>query len=204
LFLSHREAYLSKKWLPDGRSELRGENMLNAQHNDKVVKVRASDKKKRGRSNAIAQLNVWIERRTKAALAQQAKLEQRSMAAIVEELIQRYTSQQQADLIEGQSLPLIREVVVTEIRKALTRHRLDLGEDMQLIILEAVKLCIRQSVEQLARHIGRAVRVGMINRRLTHTLISRAYGEEYALQADEDAAGDTGKQVPSRSLTREE
>jgi hypothetical protein len=167
--------------------------MLNAQHNDKVIKVRASDKKKRGRSNAIAQLNVWIERRTKAALAQQSKLEQRPMAAIVDELIQRYTSQQQADLIEGQSLPLIREVVVTEIRKALAQQRLDLAEDMQIVILEAVKLYIRQSIERVIHMAGRAVRIGVINHRLILALISRSYGEEFAAQADEDAAGNTSK-----------
>jgi uncharacterized protein YehS (DUF1456 family) len=178
--------------------------MLNAQQNNNLVRIKGSNIKKPSRSSAVQQLNVWIKKETKAALAQQAKLEQRSMAAIVEELIQHSTSHEQAELVERQSLPLIREVVVTEIRKALAQHRLDLGEDMQMVILEAVKLCIHQSVEQLTRLIGRAVHVGVINRRLTHTLMSHAYGEEIAAQADEDAAGNTGKQMPSRSPIKEE
>ena len=178
--------------------------MLNAQHNNNLVQIKDSNTKKPGRSSAVQQLNVWINKETKAALARQAKLEQRSMAAIVEELIQHSTSHEQAELIERQSLPLIREVVVTEIRKALAQHRLDLGEDMQLVILEAVKLCIRQSVEQLTRLIGRAVHFSMVNRRLTRALMSHAYGEEIAAQADEDAAGKTGNPMPVRSPIKEE
>jgi len=182
---------------------MKGENMLNAQHNNNLVQIKDSNTKKQSRSSAVQQLNVWIKKETKAALARQAKLEQRSMGAIVEELIQHSTSHEQAELVERQSLPLIREVIVTEIRKALAQHRLDLGEDMQMVILEAVKLCIRQSVEQLTRLIGRAVQVGMINRRLTRALMSHAYGEEIAAQADEDATGKTGKHTPSRSPTKE-
>jgi len=167
--------------------------MLTTQDDETLVQIKGLCKKERGRSSKTCQLNVWVKKETKASLAQQAKLEQRPMATIVEELIQRYTSHQQADLVERQGLPLIREVVVTEIRKALAQHRLDLAEDMQIVILEAVKLYIRQSVEQLARMIGRAMRVGVINRRLTLALMSRTYGEEFASQADEGAAGDTGK-----------
>src|SRR5205807_8931215 len=112
-----------------------------------LVRIKDPNIKTPGRSSAVQQLNVWINKETKVALAQQAKLEQRSMAAIVEELIQHAPSHEQAALVERQSLPLIREVIVTEMRKALAQHRLDLGEDMQIVILEAVKLCIRQSVE---------------------------------------------------------
>src|SRR6266705_2068438 len=101
--------------------------MLKAQHDDNFVQIKSLNTKNPSRSSASRQLNVWIKKDTKAALAQQANLEQRPMAAIVEELIQHYTSHKQADLIESQSLPLIREVVVTEIRKALAQHRLDLA-----------------------------------------------------------------------------
>ncbi|MDQ6662506.1 MAG: hypothetical protein M3Z24_16270 [Chloroflexota bacterium] len=177
--------------------------MLNTQADDNFSQIKSVNKKQSGRASTIRQLNIWIKNETKAALVQQAKLEHRSMATIVEELIQQYTSQQQADVVERQSLPLIREVIVTEIRKALAQHRLDLSEDMRIVVLDAIKLYIHQSVEQLARIVGRAVRVGMINRRLIHALMSRAYGEEFASQADEEAAGDTGKQVPSRSPIKE-
>ena len=104
--------------------------MLNAQQNNNLVRIKDPNTKKQGRSSAVQQLNMWINKETKAALARQAKLEQRSMAAIVEELIQHSTSHEQAELVERQSFPLIREVVVTEMRKALAQHRLDLGEDM--------------------------------------------------------------------------
>ena len=178
--------------------------MLSAQHNNNYVQMKDSNKKKRGRSAAKRQLNVWVTKEAKAGLAHQARLERRSMTTIVEEVIQQYTARRQAELVERQSLPLYREVVVTEVRKALAQQRLELGEDMQKLILEAVKLCIRQGVEQLARLIGRAVRIGAINRRLTRTLMSRAYGEEFAAQADEDALANMSKDVPSRSSAKGE
>jgi len=177
--------------------------MLTTQHDDSSFR-RDSDKKKQSRPGTIRQLNVWIRKETKTALEQQARLEQRSMAAIVEELIQRYTSHQQADLVEQQGLPLIREIVYTEIRKALAQHRLDLNGDMQIVILEAIKLCVHQGVEQLIHLIGRAVRLSIINRRLTYTLISHAYGEEVAMREDAAAAGKISKATPSRSPAKEE
>ena len=178
--------------------------MLSTQHNNNYVQMRDSNKKKRGRSAAKRQLNVWVTKEAKAALAHQARLERRSMTTIVEELIQHYTARQQAELVERQSLPLYREVVVDEVRKALAQQRLELGEDMQKLILEAIKLSIRQSVEQLARLAGRAVRIGAINRRLTRALMARAYGEEFAAQADEDALAIMSKDVPPRSPTKGE
>jgi hypothetical protein len=173
--------------------ENKGVDMSNAQHDDGLATKSISGKRKQSRPRTMRQLNVWVKKETKAALAQQAKLEQRPMATIVEELIQSYTSHQQADLVESQSLPLIREIVVIEIRKALAQQRLDLAEDMRVVLLEAVKLYIHQSIEQFVRMAGRAIRVSVINRRLTLALMSRAYGPEFAAQADEDAAGNTSK-----------
>jgi hypothetical protein len=177
--------------------------MLSAHHDDNLTKVRISDKKKPTRPGTIRQLNIWIRTETKTALEQQARLEHRSMAAIVDELIQSYTSHQQGDQVENQGLPLIREVVVTEIRRALAQHRLDLNEDMQLVILEAIKLHIHQGVEQLTRIIEPAVRLGRINRRLIYALISHAYGEEVAMQEDDAASGKIGKATPLRSPAKE-
>ncbi len=83
--------------------------MLNAQHNNNLVQIKDSNTKKQSRSSAVQQLNVWIKKETKAALARQAKLDQRSMGAIVEELIHHSTSHEQAELVERQSLGVVRE-----------------------------------------------------------------------------------------------
>jgi len=188
----------------DKRAEqIRGEIMSSGQHDDSPTRLKALNKKKQGHSRATRQLNVWIKKETRAALAQQAKLEQRSMTAIIEDLIQHYTGQEQAELVERQGLPLIREVIVTEIRKALAQHRLALSEDMQVVILDAVELYIRQSVEQLTRTIRPAVRLGTINRHLIYALISHSYGEEVAMQEDDAASGKIGKATPLRSPAKE-
>src|SRR2546421_9412961 len=60
----------------DEAKRIQGENMLNAQQNKNFVCIKDPNIKKPSRSSAVQQLNVWIKKETKAALAQQAKLEQ--------------------------------------------------------------------------------------------------------------------------------
>ncbi len=153
---------------------------------------------------AEKQLNVWISEELKNALAQRAEQENRSVKALVEELIQQDYARRQGELVEQQSLPVIREVIATEVRKAMAQLRNDLREDMELEILDAMKEFSRHNNTRLSKLITRTVRDSGINRRLVYAHLAKAFTKEFAAKAYKDAMENTVQELSARSPTKEE
>ena len=122
-----------------------------------------------------------------------------TMNAIADELLTRAIAFRRGEIIEEQSLPVIREIIQTELRKGLSQQRQDLREDMQLEFTTEFKATIRASDNRLAALIVRTLRDSSIVRRLTYAFISRSFGSDFAAKAYLDAKEKAGKELSSRN-----
>jgi activator of HSP90 ATPase len=143
------------------------------------------------------QLNVWIPEAYKNALAQRAKQEDRSVKAIIVELIEQDIARQQGNQVEQQSVPLIREVVITEVRKAVAQLRQDLLEDIRREVVTA----IQTSHARLSKSVTRTVRDSGIMRRLLYALVAKTAGTAFAGKAYQDAMDNTIKELSNKTMT---
>src|SRR5690349_18384603 len=62
-------------------------------------------------------LDAWIPEELKAYLADRAKRENRGMNQVLADLLRQEQAREQGAVIEQQSLPVLREIVQTELRK---------------------------------------------------------------------------------------
>src|SRR5437879_6099755 len=128
-------------------------------------------------------LNAWIPEELKAYLADRAKQENRGMNQVLADLIRQEQAREQGAVVEQHSLPVIREIVQTELRKTAAQLRSDLRDDMGL----DMKALHTKSDNRLAALIVRATRDAAIARRLIYTVLAKAHGPEFAQRAYETA-----------------
>ncbi len=129
------------------------------------------------------------------------------MNVIADELLSIGIAVKRGEVIEQQSLPIIREIVNTELRKQFAQQREAIREDMSLEFTNEFKVITRQSDNRLAAIMMRIARDSNIARRLIYTVLARSYGPDFALRAYDDAREKAGKELsnrPAREKTEDE
>lgn len=147
---------------------------------------------------AKQQLNVSIDEGLKHALDQKSEREGRTLTAIVEAWIQQDTARQQGELLERQSLPLVRETIREEVRRSNAELYTKIHDAMILEIRDTLKENIAQSTTRLARLITRTVRDSGIIRRLVYAFLSKTHGKVFATKAYERAEQQTMQELSER------
>src|SRR2546430_2716644 len=133
------------------------------------------------------QLNVWIPKDLKDYLADRAKRENKQgMNVVVAELIRQERAREQGEVVEQQSLPVLQEMVQKEIQQALAEHRREVRDD-RIRELDAQRDYLRRGFDRMAALIIHAIRNAGIGRRLSYTLLAKAYGSSFATSALDDA-----------------
>jgi hypothetical protein len=148
------------------------------------------------------QLNVWIDSHLKDALAERAKREKRSVTDLTEAILHQDMARSSGEIVEQQALPIIREIVTTEVRKGIAQLLNDLRDELHLDLMEEIKTVARHSDDRLAKLVARAIRDAGIGRRLVMAHLSKAYGPDFARSAYESAKEDVGKELASKGTTR--
>jgi hypothetical protein len=100
-------------------------------------------------------LDAWIPEEYKTYLAERTEKESTPMNQLVANLIRDEMARQQGAIIEQQSLPIIREIVSTELRKLRAELRAEIREDMALEFTNEFKAVQRASDNRLAALIVR-------------------------------------------------
>ncbi len=136
-------------------------------------------------------------KKPKNLLAEWAK-DEGSQNAVVERLIRDEAARKGGAIIEQQSLPVIYDIVQSELRKALAQQRIDLREEMQQEFTNEIKPLHRASDNRLAALLVRVQRDSNIARRLIYANLARSYGPDFAKLAYEDARERAGKEMARR------
>ena len=97
----------------------------------------------------------------------------KAMNVISDELISIGIAVKRGEVIEQQSLPVIREIVTSELRKGFATQHETIREDMQLEFTNEIKAITRASNNRLAALIVLALRDANIGRRFL-PLVERA------------------------------
>src|SRR5260370_17299518 len=90
-------------------------------------------------------LDVWIHAGLRDYVAQEAMREGRPMNALADDLLAHAIAHRQGEVIEQKSLPIIREIIQTELRKATAQLRTNIREDLQLELVAEIKAIGRRS-----------------------------------------------------------
>ena len=155
-------------------------------------------------ANGTVQLNVWISVEAKHYLDERFQREGRHLNEQIEDYIRQDMAVHHGEIVEQQSLPVISEIIETNLRKATAQLRTDLREDMQLEIIEQIKTITRNSDNRLASLIVRAVRDAGIIRRLLYALVAKTHGATFATEAYESAREKAGQELASRVTAKKE
>ncbi len=148
------------------------------------------------------QLNVWIDSHLKDALAERAKQEKRSLTDLTEAILRQDMARKTGEVIEQQALPIIREVVTTEVRKGMAQLLNDLRDELHLDLMEEIKTAMHLGDDRLARLVVRAIRDAGMSRRLIIAHLSKVYGPDFASDAYECAMEDVGRELASRGTAK--
>jgi hypothetical protein len=132
------------------------------------------------------QLNVWIPEDLRNYVAQRAEREKSTMNKIIAELIRQDMALRNGELVEENSLVILRELVAAELRQAQAQLRHDLREDRALET-EAQRDWLKKQVDRLAGLLVMAVRNSSITRRLIYAVLSKSFGIDFAQKAYENA-----------------
>jgi len=148
------------------------------------------------------QLNVWIDSHLKDALAERAKHEKRSLTDLTESILQQDMARKNGEAVEQQALPILREIVTTEVRRGMAQLLNDLRDEIHLDLMEEIKTVMDHGDDRLAKLIVRAVRDTGISRRLVIAHLSQAYGSDVARSAYESAMEDVGKELAGKGTVK--
>lgn len=147
---------------------------------------------------AKQQLNVSIDEDLKHALDQKSKREGRTITALVEEWIKQDTAREQGEVLERQSLPLVRETIREEVRKSNAELYNKIHDAMIREIRDSLKENMTQGNTRLAKLITRTVRDSGIIRRLVYSFLSKTHGKVFATKGYEHAELQTMKELSER------
>lgn len=111
----------------------------------------------------------------------------RNLNAIADELLGIALAFKNGEIVEQQSLPVIREIVQTELRRTKAELRIEIREDMNLQIVHPLNEAIGKGINRVASLVSRALRDTGTIRRLVYTVLARAYGPEFAEDTFMDA-----------------
>ena len=150
------------------------------------------------------QLNVWIPKDLKDYLADRARRDNKQgMNVVVAELIRQERAREQGEVVEQQSLPVLQEMMRQEIRQALAEYRREVRED-RILEWDNQKDYLRKGFDRMASLIVHAIRSAGIGRRLSYTLLAKAYGPTFAQSAFDDAKEKTGRELSPKATHEDE
>src|SRR5215469_7729079 len=130
---------------------------------------------------ADQRFDAWIPEELKTYLAERAKREgNKGMNQVLADILRAEIAREQGAIIEQQSLPVIREIVQTELRKALAIQREQIREDMSLEFTNEFKAVTRASDNRLAALLVRAIRDASISKRMIYTVLSKLVSPSFA------------------------
>lgn len=125
-------------------------------------------------------------------------------SALAEELLRAGLSLKKGEIIEQQSLPVIRDIMENTLSKALAQLHLDLKNQIrtelrqeEASIIAEMKARERRSDDRLAGLIIRAIREGGISRRMLFTYLAKE-DSQFAMEVYEDALAKVGKDIATR------
>lgn len=135
-------------------------------------------------------LDVWIHPVLRDYITEESKVTGKPQYMVTNELLAHAIAARRGEILESQALPLIRQIVQSEVTQALVQW--------QVSLLAEIKAQDRRSTDRLAALIVQAVRSAGIARRLAFTLLAKAYGQPYAQQAYDDARERVGQELAAR------
>jgi len=130
------------------------------------------------------QLSVWIDGELKEALIERARQENVPLKHLIEGILRQSMAHYRGEMIERQALPVIREVMRRELRKAFAHLLTTMREEVNPKMVDQMSSLTQQSADHLAALLSRH---DAINRRLLYALLSHASGEAFAHDAYEQA-----------------
>lgn len=150
--------------------------------------------------------DVWLPSDLYDALSAQSAQEKRPMRAIVEEYVRAGIARQRGEVLEQQSIPVIREAIASEVGKANVQLYNGLRDFLRTEFTAEMKGQEKKRDDRLAALIVRAIREGGIARRMLYTQLSHLKSPQYAGEIYRDAAEKTGKELarPFREVLPEE
>jgi hypothetical protein len=143
-------------------------------------------------------LDVAISSDLRDFIAEEADRTGKPMNIVTDELLGRAVAHRRGEVIEQQSLPIIREIVQSELRKSLAQLLIDLREALLVELLNGIKETMRASDNRIVSLLVRVMRDAGIARRMIYALISKLVSTTFAAQAFEDAREKTGKDIANR------
>ncbi|MBO0782193.1 MAG: hypothetical protein J2P37_25525 [Ktedonobacteraceae bacterium] len=149
------------------------------------------------------QINFYMDRDLKEALKARAQQEGTTIKGLINEILGQDMARHRGEVIEQQSLPVIREMVQGEIRKALAQQLTEFRQEVQDEIIDTMKWLTKKTDNRLAGLVVRAVRDSSINRYLLFALLAKWHGTEFAQDAYADAKTKAGKELSSRVRPKE-
>jgi hypothetical protein len=133
-------------------------------------------------------LDVQISAERYEYIKEEADLTGIAMNMLTDELLSIGIAVKRGEVIEQQSLPVIREIVQSELRKQLAEQRTNLREDMALEFTNEMKPLFRASDNRIAALLVKVFRHANIGQRLIYTVLAIVRSPDYAMKAYEDAS----------------
>src|SRR5690348_5847173 len=115
---------------------------------------------------ADKRLDAWIPEELKNYLYERAERENKGMNVIIADLIRQEQAREQGAIIEQQSLPIIQEIVRSELRLQLAELRRHLQDDMAFEVTTRLKEVLLKNTNRLAALIMRPARDSAVVRRM--------------------------------------
>jgi hypothetical protein len=143
-------------------------------------------------------LNLYLSPALCSTIREMAGNEDERISKVAEELLALGLSVKRGEMLERDSLPMIRNIVQTELHKAHAQLRLHLREDMQLELTNELKPLFRASDNRLAALLVKVFRHANIAQRLVYTVLAKMSSPDYARQIYDDAAAKAARDLRKR------
>jgi hypothetical protein len=140
-------------------------------------------------------LNIYVNPTLSATIRELAGNEEQRISKVAEELLEIGLSVKRGEMIEQQSLPVIREIVQSELRKATAQLRMDVREDMSLEFTNEIKALTRASDNRLAALLVRIGRDVGTAYRLAFTLLAETKNPSFAKATLDYARAQAGAEL---------
>jgi hypothetical protein len=141
------------------------------------------------------QLNVWIRSDLRDTIKEIADQRGKTMTAVVEEFLAQGIARLRGEVLEQQSLPVVREAIHSAVGQANAQLYQALRELLRTEFLDDLKAVEKKGDDRLAALVVRAIREGGIARRMIYPLLARIASESFAATAYQDAVEKTGKDL---------
>ncbi|GCE32206.1 hypothetical protein KDA_76900 [Dictyobacter alpinus] len=143
-------------------------------------------------------LQIWLPEDFYDAIIKECG-EHQSASVLGEELLRLGFAQRRGETLQTESLPVIREVFQSELKKTVAQIRLEIREDLQSDVVQPIKDQTRRSDDRLAGLIVRTIRSSGIAQRMLYSVAAKLFNSDLALKMYESAREQVGKELAKRS-----